>query len=58
MEREHRSLAHTNVNIKHRRSKIVSEIVCLSVHEIIGKKRNDMVVKLCFLQDESEEVMV
>ena len=51
-------MAHTNVNIKHRRRKIVSETVCLSVHKIIGKEGNDMVVEPHFLQDESEEAMV
>jgi len=51
-------LAHTNVNVKHKRSKIVPEIVCLSIHEIIGKEENDMVVEPHFLQDESEKVMV
>jgi len=51
-------LAHTNVNVKHRRNKIVPEIVCLSVHKIIGEEGNDMVVESCFFQDESEEVIV
>jgi len=51
-------LAYTNVNVKHRRRKIILEIVHFSVHKIISEKGNDMVVELYFLQDESEEMMV
>jgi len=51
-------LAHTNINIKYRRSKIVPEIICLSVYEIIGKEGNDIVVEPHFLQDKSEEAKV
>jgi len=51
-------LAHINVNIKHRRRKIVPEIVCLSVHEIIGEEGNDMVVEPYFFQDKSEKAIV
>jgi len=51
-------LAYTNVNVKHRRRKIVLEIVRFSVHKIVSEEGNNMVVELHFLQDESEEMMV
>jgi len=51
-------LAHSNVNVKYKRSGIVPEIDCLSVHKIIGKEGNDMVVEPCFLQDEREESII
>jgi len=51
-------LAHSNINVKYRRSEIVPEIVCLSVHKIIGEKGNNIVVEPHFLQDEREELMI
>jgi len=39
-------------------NKIVPEIISFSVNEIIGKERDDMVVKTRFLHDKSEEMMI
>jgi len=51
-------LAHSNVDIKYGKHEIVSKIISFSVHKIVGKERDNMVIKACFLHDEGEEVMV
>jgi len=51
-------LAHSNINVKYRRSEIVPEIVCLSIYKIIGEEGNDILVEPYFLQDEREESMI
>ena len=47
-------MAHSYINIKERRSKIVPKILGFSVYQIIGKKCDNMRVEPCFPKDEGE----
>jgi len=47
-----------NINIKHGQSEIVPEIVRFSFNEIISKKVDDTVIKSCFLQNKSKDLVV
>ena len=52
------TLAHSYVNVENRGHEIVPEIISFSVNKIIGKERNNTVVKTCFLHDKSEEMII
>jgi len=51
-------LAHSYIDVENKGHEIVPKIIGFSVNKIIGKERDDTVVKTCFLYDEGEETMI
>jgi len=53
-----RTLVNSNINIEYRGHEIVLEVIYLSAHKIVSKERDNAASEPCFLQNESEEIMV